>query len=403
MNQLNTVVIGLQWGDEGKGKVVTYLSKEYDCVVRYSGGSNAGHTVDYGQFKVVHHLIPSADLRFGKGMYIASGVAVDLGVLSEEIEQLESFFPGSSKLLKVSKQSHVVIPFYRDLDAKIDATRSEPVGTTRRGIGLCYANRALRFGVRLEDFEDEKLLEKKLFELVKTWNLMCDVKSVLDELFNTYSKISHLLIDNVEAFEMLKYKNLLFEGTQGVLLDVDVGTYPYVTSTNCSSSGVQAGFGFPVKIDKVIGVLKAYTTRVGEGPFPTELKGEEGERIRKLGGEYGATTGRPRRCGWLDFVLLRYAVKVSGCNELILTKADVLNGFERLAVCVAYQIDGVKVHDVKHLRDLHGVVPVYEEIPGWKDLSSPSFEKFLKRIEQELGVKISYVSTGSKVDDIVAV
>ncbi|AJC73313.1 adenylosuccinate synthetase [Pseudothermotoga hypogea DSM 11164 = NBRC 106472] len=398
---MNTVVVGLQWGDEGKGKVVTYLSRNYDCVVRYSGGSNAGHTVDYGQFKLVHHLVPSADLRLRKGMYIATGVAVDLNVLSQEIEQLEQFFPGSGEALQVSKQAHVVIPFYRELDGKIDAARSEPVGTTRRGIGLCYANRALRFGVRLEDFEDEVLLERKLAELVRVWNLDIDANSILKQMLEIYHSLSHHLIDNVEAFERLKGKDLLFEATQGVLLDVDAGTYPYVTSTNCSSSGVQAGFGFPIKLDKVIGVTKAYTTRVGEGPFPTELKNEMGEKIRRLGDEYGATTGRPRRCGWLDFVLLRYAVKVSGCDELILTKADVLNGLERLAVCVAYNVDGVKVRDVKNLRNIHKAEPVYEEIEGWKDLNSPSFEKFLRRIEQETGVRISHVSTGSKVEDIV--
>ncbi|MDI6863472.1 MAG: adenylosuccinate synthase [Pseudothermotoga sp.] len=398
---MNTVVVGLQWGDEGKGKVVTYLSRNYDCVVRYSGGSNAGHTVDYGQFKLVHHLVPSADLRFRKGMYVATGVAVDLNVLSQEIEQLEQFFPGSAELLQVSRQAHVVAPFYRELDGKIDAARSEPVGTTRRGIGLCYANRALRFGVRLEDFEDEVLLERKLAELARVWNLDVDMNLILKQMLEIYHKLSHHLVDSVEAFESLKDKDLLFEATQGVLLDVDVGTYPYVTSTNCSSSGVQAGFGFPIKLDKVIGVTKAYTTRVGEGPFPTELKNEVGEKIRKLGGEYGATTGRPRRCGWLDFVLLRYAVRVSGCDELILTKADVLNGFERLAVCVAYNIDGVKVRDVKNLRNIHKAEPIYEEIEGWKDLNSASFEKFLRRIEQEIGVKISHLSTGSKVEDIV--
>jgi len=394
-------VVGLQWGDEGKGKVVTYLSRKYDCVVRYSGGSNAGHTVDYGQFKLVHHLVPSADLRLRKGMYIASGVAVDLSVLLQEIEQIENLFPGSSELLQVSKQSHVVVPFYRELDGKIDVARSEPVGTTRRGIGLCYANRALRFGIRLEDFEEEQSLEKRLAELTKVWNLQVDTKLILSQLLDMYRRLSYLLIDSVEAFEKLRDKDLLFEATQGVLLDVDAGTYPYVTSTNCSSSGVQAGFGFPVRLDKVIGVTKAYTTRVGEGPFPTELKGEEGEKIRRLGGEYGATTGRPRRCGWLDFVLLRYAVKVSGCDELILTKADVLNGFERLAVCVAYDIDGVKVRDVKNLRNIHKAEPLYEEIEGWRDLGSLSFERFLKRIEQETGVKISHVSTGPKVEDIV--
>ncbi|MCS7174395.1 adenylosuccinate synthase [Pseudothermotoga sp.] len=399
---MNTVVIGLQWGDEGKGKIVTYLSRYYDCVVRYCGGSNAGHTVDYGDFKIVHHLIPSADGRFKKNMYIGVGVVIDLDVLLRELEQLNNLFPESSTLLRVCKQSHLVLPFYRELDGRIDAARNEPVGTTRRGIGLCYANRALRFGLRLEDFEDDQTVKERLRELAKLWNLELSIETVLEHLREAYERISHLLIDNVEAFENLKNKNLLFEGTQGVLLDVDVGTYPFVTSTNCSSSGVQSGFGYPIKIDKVIGVTKAYTTRVGEGPFPTELKGEEGERIRKLGGEYGATTGRPRRCGWLDFVLLRYAVKVSGCDELIVTKADILKNFEKIAVCVAYEVDGIKVHELKNLKDIHRVKPVYEEMEGWKDINSRAFTKFLKKMEQEVGVRISYVSTGSKVDEIIA-
>lgn len=402
MNQLNTAVIGLQWGDEGKGKVVTYLSRYYDCVVRYCGGSNAGHTVDYGDFKLVHHLVPSADGRFRKRMYIGVGVAVDLDVLSKELEQLDNLFPGSSALLKVCKQAHVVLPFYRELDGRIDATRSEPVGTTRRGIGLCYANRALRFGLRLEDLEEEQIVREKLKELARVWNFELNAEIVLKHLYEIYEKLSHLLIDSVDAFEDMKDRSLLFEGTQGVLLDVDVGTYPFVTSTNCSSSGIQSGFGYPIKIDKIVGVTKAYTTRVGEGPFPTELKGEEGEKIRRLGGEYGATTGRPRRCGWLDFVLLRYAIKVSGCDELIITKADVLKDFEKIAVCVAYETDGTKLYELKNLRNLHKATPVYEEIEGWSDLNSPAFNRFLKRVEQELGVKISHVSTGSKVDEIIA-
>ncbi len=401
---MNAAVIGLQWGDEGKGKVVTYLSKDFDCVVRYSGGSNAGHTVDYGDFKVVHHLVPSANVKEQKMMYIGPGVVVDLQVLLEEIEQLEKHVPGSRKLLKISRQAHLVLPIYKELDGKIDSSRVNVIGTTRRGIGLSYANRALRCGLRLEDLLDKGVAKRRIEELLSIWKLHLDSDAILQDIQDIYEKyelIKDLIIDTIEAVQVFAGRNLLFEGTQGVLLDVDVGTYPFVTSANCSTTGIHAGFGHPVTLDNVFGVMKAYTTRVGEGPFPTELKGKEGERLRELGKEYGATTGRPRRCGWLDLVMLKYAIQTSGCKELIVTKADVLCGYQKIGVCVAYKIDGKVVESLKNVFELEKAEPIYEYFEGWDSLHSKQFEMFLERIEKETKAKISYISTGPKVDEIV--
>lgn len=400
---MKTAVIGLQWGDEGKGKIVTYLSKDYDCVIRYSGGSNAGHTVDYGDFKIVHHLLPSADLKKQKMMYIGPGVVVDFDVLIEEIDQIDRLLPHARSLLRISKQAHVVIPIYKELDEKVDKLRLNPIGTTRRGIGLSYANRALRCGLRIQDLEDISKAKYFIEELSHIWQINIDVQKTLDELMIKYSKIQDLLVDSVKAVRSLKDKDLLFEGTQGVLLDVDVGTYPYVTSTNCSSTGIQAGFGYPVKVDEIFGVMKAYTTRVGEGPFPTELNGDEGEKLRKLGGEYGATTGRPRRCGWLDLVLLRYAIELSGCTSLILTKADILSGYEKVPICVAYKIKGKTLEELDNLEFVDQAEPVYEVFDGWSSLQSKEFERFIVRIEKEIGIKFSYISTGPRVDEIIKI
>ncbi|HOJ88938.1 MAG TPA: adenylosuccinate synthase [Pseudothermotoga sp.] len=400
---MKTAVVGLQWGDEGKGKIVTYLSRNYDCVVRYSGGSNAGHTVDYGDFKIVHHLLPSADLKKQKMMYIGPGVVVDLDVLTEEIEQIDQLLPHARSLLRISRQAHVVLPIYKMLDEKIDGSRLSAIGTTRRGIGLSYANRALRCGLRLQDLENPSRAKNFIEELAGIWQIKIDAQEILHELLAKYESIQDLLIDSTNAVRNLKDKDLLFEGTQGVLLDVDVGTYPYVTSTNCSSTGIQSGFAYPVKLDQILGVMKAYTTRVGEGPFPTELTGEEGEKLRRLGGEYGATTGRPRRCGWLDLVLLRYVLELSGCTSLILTKADILSGYEKIPVCVAYKIRGRVIDKLDNLEFVDQVEPVYELFDGWKSLQSVEFERFVAKIEKEIGMRFSHISTGPRVDEIIEI
>ncbi|HAA82967.1 MAG: Adenylosuccinate synthetase [Thermotoga sp. 47_83] len=397
---MNRVVVGLQWGDEGKGKVVTYLSRYHDIVARFSGGANAGHTVNYGNFKVIHHLLPSADFTKNRGIAIGSGVLLDPQVLTEELRELKEKFPDYSGEIFISESAHVVLPVHKEMDRIIDEVLK--IGTTKRGIGPACADRVMRVNVRVAELgNEEKLryfLEKNL-SLKKIYGVDFDAEKMMGDLSTFYETIKDFVVSPVQLRRILEEKSVLFEGTQGVLLDLDVGTYPYVTSMNCSSSGVSAGMGFPVEVDEVLGVFKAYTTRVGEGPFPTELTGEEGEKLRKAGHEYGSTTGRPRRCGWLDLPLLRYAIEISGVDSLVMTKADVLNGFEKIKVCVRYS-DG---RDLVSLRDLEKKEPVYEVFDGWKSLEDKNFERFVDFIERETGRPVRYISTGEKLEDIVEV
>ncbi|PLV59835.1 adenylosuccinate synthase [Thermotoga sp. KOL6] len=397
---MNRVVVGLQWGDEGKGKVVTYLSRYHDIVARFSGGANAGHTVNYGTFKMVHHLLPSADFTKNIGIAIGSGVLLDLQVFAEEIEELRKRFPDYSGKILVSENAHVVLPVHKEMDKKIDELLK--IGTTKRGIGPACSDRVMRSNVRISELSDEKkakeLLEKNL-SLKKLYGLNFDIEIVLEDLLEFYELIKHFVISPIQMKRYLEESSILFEGTQGVLLDIDAGTYPYVTSMNCSSAGVSAGMGFPVKVDEILGVFKAYTTRVGEGPFPTELVGKEGEALRRAGHEYGSTTGRPRRCGWLDLPLLNYAIEMANVDTLVMTKADILNGFEEIKVCVRYK-DGKELLSLKGLEKKE---PVYESFTGWRTLEDSSFERFVNFIERETGKPIRYISTGEKVEDIVEV
>jgi len=398
---------GLQWGDEGKGKVTTYLSKDFDYVVRYSGGSNAGHTVEYGEFKLVHHLVPSFDVRTKTKGYIANGVVVDLKVLNDEVEELKKIGFDISSRLKISSLAHIVLPVHKMLDEKLELSKgSKAVGTTKRGIGPAYADKMHRIGLRLVDLKEKELaLEKLRFvsELYK--NLYSIEWDDYDCIFEEYEKLKDKIVSPLEIRFELNNSNVLFEGTQGVLLDVDMGSYPYVTGTYCNVTGVETGLGYPIKIDKRIGVFKAYLTRVGEGPFPTELFGKEADELRKAGKEYGATTGRPRRCGWLDLPLLRYAIEISNCDEMIMTKADVLAGMEKIKVAVNYRTsEHGKVIDMPYDLDLISNVHVeYVEFDGWKSLDDKNFEKFVKFIESETGKKITYISTGALISDIVKV
>ncbi|MCD6550643.1 adenylosuccinate synthase [Thermotoga sp.] len=397
---MNRVVVGLQWGDEGKGKVVTYLSRYHDVVARFSGGANAGHTVNYGSFKVIHHLLPSADFIRNVGIAIGNGVLLDPQVFREELVELRERFPGYSGEILVSENAHIVLPVHKEVDRKVDEVLK--IGTTKRGIGPACADRVMRANVRIAELHDEKrvrALLKKNLSLKSFYNLTFDVEKALDDLLEFYNTIKGFVVSSLQMKRTLEGKNVLFEGTQGVLLDLDVGTYPYVTSMNCSSSGVSAGMGFPVKVDETIGVFKAYTTRVGEGPFPTELFGDEGETLRRAGHEYGSTTGRPRRCGWLDLPLLNYAIEVASVDTLVMTKADVLNGFEKVKVCVRYK-DG---KELLSLRDLEKKEPVYEVFDGWKSLESREFDRFVNFIEKETGKPIKYISTGERLEDIVEV
>jgi len=316
---MKDVIVGLQWGDEGKGKVVAFFSQFYDAVVRYSGGSNAGHTIEYNdEIKIVNHLLPSFYIKKSIELIISAGVVVDLEILYNEIENLKNKIEILPEI-KISNLSHIVLPVHKKLDEKYDSVNK--IGTTKRGIGPAFADRVNRLGIRIKDLENEKKLQKKIERISTIYEKIFGINFDFNDLKKFYNYLKPYITSQLEIIEDIKNKKVLFEGTQAVLLDLDMGTYPYVTGSNCSTSGVHSGIGFPVKLDNLLGVFKAYLTRVGNGPFPTELTGEEEELLRNKGKEFGATTGRPRRVGWLDLVLLKYAVSVSGVNEMIMTKA----------------------------------------------------------------------------------
>ncbi len=399
------VCFGLQWGDEGKGKVTTYLSKDFDYVVRYSGGSNAGHTVEYENFKVVHHLIPSFNVFSECKGYIANNVVLDMKVIVDEIESLKKLGFDISNRIKISSHSNVVLPIHKLLDEKFETIRgSKAIGTTKRGIGPAYADKVHRINLRLKDLEDKESALEKMKYISHIYESLYGIKwDDYSEIFELYDKIKEFVVSPLEFKSTLESSSILFEGTQGFLLDVDMGTYPYVTGTNCSVTGIETGIGYPVNLQRRIGVFKAYVTRVGEGPFTTELFGDEGENLRQAGKEYGATTGRPRRCGWLDLPLLKYAIEITACNEMIMTKADVLSGMKVVKVCTKY-IDTTTEQNVDmpvDVSELERYKPVYEEFEGWKDLEDENFMKFKEFVEKQTGVKITYISTGAKIDQII--
>jgi len=407
-------VLGLQWGDEGKGKIVSYLSNDYDWIVRFSGGPNAGHTVYYRDKKFVHHLLPSfSECNLSQKLLIASGVLIDLEVLKKEVEDMMEFFPDIKNRIYIDKKANLILEYHKIVDELFEKLKGKKaVGTTRRGVGPAQADKINRIGIRVEDLEDEKLLLEKLEmnirmkkELWKDEKIASlNSRKILDSLL----KIAEFFKDNFKS--LIDYRNeilnssVLFEGTQGLLLDIDFGTYPYVTSTSCSSSGIPQSTGLAnLKLDKIYGVLKAYTTRVGEGPFPTEDKTELGDELRKAGNEFGATTGRPRRCGWLDLPLLRYAVRYSGVSSLVLTKADILNGIEKIPVCVAYEIGGKECENIDDMNLLltDRIKPIYEYMNGWKDLKDVNFEKYVRFLEEQIGISVEVVSTGPRTNDVL--
>lgn len=395
---MKTVIVGLQWGDEGKGKVVAYFSKFYDTVVRYSGGSNAGHTIEYNEgTKIINHILPSFYKNKNIELVISNGVVVDLEILWNEINNLRNMVDNFPQI-KISNLSHVVLPMHKELDKKFDELIK--IGTTKRGIGPAYADKINRIGIRLKDFENKENLKSKIDEFSMIYEKLYNITENLENLYEFYQNIKKFITSQLEIINEIKLKNVLFEGTQGVLLDLDVGTYPFVTGSNCNTTGVQNGVGFPVKLDNYIGVFKAYLTRVGNGPFPTELFGNEAEILRKKGKEYGATTGRPRRVGWLDLVLLKYAITVSGVEEMILTKGDILSGIEKVPVCVGYEINGKFVDSIYDLDDIKYAKPVYEFLDGWSDVNDISYKRFISFIEEFTGLKIKGFSFGPIVDQI---
>lgn len=421
---MNIVVVGAQWGDEGKGKLIDILSADMDITVRYQGGNNAGHTVVVGNKEYVFHLLPSAILHKGKTCVIGNGVVIDPQALLTEIRDLEKRgFKVTSKNLKISGRAHVVMPYHRILDSLRESKRKNKIGTTGRGIGPCYADKVTRCGIRMVDLLNPNLLKAKLEDNLSEKNEIFQkvygrtdfsFGDIYKEYLNYGKELNPYVCDTAlylnEAID--KKKCILFEGAQGTFLDIDFGTYPFVTSSNSIVGGVCAGTGVaPTKIDKVVACVKAYTTRVGEGPFPTEFSTGLKEEIRAKGNEYGATTGRPRRCGWFDSVLVRYSVIINGIGELAIMKLDVLDDLDVLKICVGYKYKGKTFKEFPmDFEVISKCQPVYEELPGWKSRTCGvrSFKKlpknaqrYIRRLEELSKVKVKYVSIGTKRDEII--
>ncbi|HEU5472985.1 MAG TPA: adenylosuccinate synthase [Actinophytocola sp.] len=418
------VLIGAQWGDEGKGKATDLLGERVQWVVRYQGGNNAGHTVvlPNGQDFALH-LIPSGIITPNVTNVIGNGVVVDPGVLLAELTGLEGRGVDTGRLL-ISADAHLIMPYHVAIDKVTERYLGKSkIGTTGRGIGPAYQDKVARVGVRVQDLLDEKILRQKVeaaldFKnqiLVKVYNRKAlDPVQVADSVLAHGEKFAHRIADTRLLLNQALERGevVLLEGSQGTLLDVDHGTYPFVTSSNPTAGGASAGSGIgPTRIDTVIGILKAYTTRVGSGPFPTELHDEMGERLRKTGGEVGVTTGRARRTGWFDAVIARYAARVNGITDYFLTKLDVLSGLDRVPVCVAYEIDGRRVDDMPMTQtDVHHAHPVYEELPGWwEDLSEcrtfddlpANARAYVERLEELAGCRISAIGVGPRRDQTI--
>ncbi|HBC41435.1 MAG TPA: adenylosuccinate synthase [Pseudanabaena sp.] len=413
----NVIVIGAQWGDEGKGKITDLLSRSADVVVRYQGGNNAGHTVVVGDRTFKLHLIPSGILYPKTECIIASGTVIDPQVLLEEVDRLTDLGISTENLF-IAETSHVTMPYHRVLDRASEDQRAEhKIGTTGRGIGPTYADKSERVGIRVIDLMDEKRLAKKLrwaieqknIVLQKLYNLEpLDADAIIEEYRGYAERLRPHVVDaslKIDA-AIRERRNILFEGAQGTLLDLDHGTYPYVTSSNPVAGGACIGAGVgPTSIDRVIGVAKAYTTRVGEGPFPTELHDAIGEQIGQRGAEFGTTTGRKRRCGWFDGVIGRYAVRINGLDCLAVTKLDVLDDLEEIKVCTAYELDGKVVRDFpSDARAFARAIPIYETLPGWKRSTSEcktveelptEAKEYLKFLADLTGTPIAIISLGA--------
>jgi adenylosuccinate synthase len=410
------VLLGAQWGDEGKGKATDLLGDRVDYVVRYQGGNNAGHTVVIGDQKYALHLLPSGILSPNVIPVIGNGVVIDPSALLEEIKGLNERGVDTSKL-KISTNAHLITPYHRTMDKVSERfLGNSKIGTTGRGIGPAYADKINRIGIRIQDLFDPSILRQKIEGalrdknqvLIKVFNRKgIEAEDVISEyleygeILRPYVADTVLLLD--QALKAGKY--VLLEGSQGTLLDVDHGTYPFVTSSNPTAGGASTGSGIgPTRITRVIGIVKAYTTRVGSGPFPTELLDEDGEKLRKIGGEVGVTTGRNRRCGWYDAPLARYAARVNGLTDFFLTKLDVLTGWEKIPVCVAYNIEGVRVEELPASQsDFHHAKPIYEYLPGWsEDISGAktledlptNARAYVKYLEDISGAPISAIGVG---------
>jgi len=419
------VLLGAQWGDEGKGKATDLLGSRVDAVVKFNGGNNAGHTIVVGSEKYALHLLPSGILTPGCTPIIGNGVVVDLGVLFEEIDGLNARGVDTSRLV-VSAAAHVITPYNRTLDKVTERfLGSRKLGTTGRGIGPTYADKMARVGIRIQDLFDADVLREKVtgalnFKnqvLVKVYNRRgFDVDAVVDELLGYADRLRPMVADTALLLSRMldEGRTVVLEAGQATQLDVDHGTYPFVTSSNATAGGACTGSGIPpTRITGVIAIVKAYTTRVGEGPFPTELLDVKGDRLREAGAEFGTTTGRPRRCGWFDAVIARYAARINGVTDFVLTKLDVLTGMEEVPVCVAYEVDGVRQDEMPMTQsEFAKAVPVYETFPGWaEDISQArkiddlprSARDYVAALEEMIGAPISAIGVGPGRDETITV
>jgi adenylosuccinate synthase len=419
------VLLGAQWGDEGKGKATDILGDRVKYVVRYQGGNNAGHTVVIGDQKYALHLLPSGILTPTCIPVIGNGVVIDPAVLLGEIRGLNERGVDTSNL-KISTNAHLITPYHRTIDKVSERFLGKAkIGTTGRGIGPAYADKINRIGIRVQDLFDPSILRQKIEGALKDKNQVLvkvfNRKGLeIDEILKEYLEYAEILRPYVTDTSLLlnqaldRGENILLEGSQGTLLDVDHGTYPFVTSSNPTAGGASTGSGIgPTKISRVIGIVKAYTTRVGSGPFPTELFDEDGEKLRSIGGEVGVTTGRARRCGWYDAPIARYAVRINGLTDFFLTKLDVLTGWEKIPVCVAYEIDGRRVEELPASQsDFHHAKPIYEYLPGWSEdiskarklsdlpVNAQGYIKFLERIS---GAPMSAIGVGPGRDETIEI
>ncbi|MGC8976935.1 MAG: adenylosuccinate synthase [Candidatus Ratteibacteria bacterium] len=419
-----TVVVGTQWGDEGKGKVIDYLAKDADIIARYQGGANAGHTVVVNDKKFIFHLIPSGILYPDKICVIGNGVVIDPVSLFEEIDYLKKNGINVENRLFISENAHVTLPYHKLLDQVEDKFRGKgKLGTTGRGIGTTYTDKFARIGIRIIDFIDDDIFMEKLKIALELKNYLFKEyykEEILspEKIFNEYKfyrKEIKKYVINTSLYlneQIDKGKKILAEGAQGTFLDIDFGTYPYVTASNPIAGGACIGLGIsPKKIEKIIGVAKAYTTRVGMGPFPTEIKDEIGEKLRKIGNEFGATTGRPRRCGWFDAVIVKFACIVNGIDEIILTKLDVLTGLKKVKIGTGYKYNGNIINEyIFNSKIFSNCQVIYQELDGWSQdiekIKSYSelplnAKKYIEKIEEKIGVEIKRISTGSSREQII--
>lgn len=420
-------IIGMQWGDEGKGMAVDVFAQKSDVIVRFQGGNNAGHTVVVGKDQTILHLLPSGILREGKICIIGHGVVIDLTVLANEINTLKQKGRNiKTGELFISDRAHLILPFHKDIDILREQAKGKgKIGTTGRGIGPAYEDKASRFGIRVCDLFDDDNLRSRLEEVYREKKALVDfyggtikpIGELKSELLAFAERFKPFVADtSALLFELISSgKKVVFEGAQGSMLDLEHGTYPFVTSSTTIAGGIFSGAGIsPFLLDRVVGVAKAYTTRVGAGPFPTELSDERGDYLREKGGEYGATTGRPRRCGWLDAVVLNYSKRLNGISSLIVTKLDVLDGLEKIKICTGYELGGKRVQTIPaSLKSYSSCAPIYEELDGWANESVKSARsynelpknarRYLERICELVDADLTLVSVGPKRDETIVI